>query len=202
MSRADFKETKAASFVAYDGVRDESWQFPDGKVWTVTRTWHSHITGFKSLLLTCSSRPFAILAFAGTDSVVDAAVDIHQALGGIPPQYTQALVVASRAQQAHRSNLHLCGHSLGGGLAAFCSVHMRLPASTVNPAPLMTTAGLSGWFGSNRQITNYIAGGSEVVSSAPGRNPGVDVAVPATGNFFSRHSLANTDPSIPLPKKV
>lgn len=202
MPNVSLKETKSAAYVAYDGQAGESWSFPDGNTWSITDTWHNHITGFKACLLTTSARSFRILAFAGTDSVVDAAADVSQALGGMPPQYPQALIVAVSARDMAGGTLHLCGHSLGGGLAAFCSVRTRLSASTINPAPLVATAGFSGWFQSQSQITNYIAGGSEVVSSSPGRNPGDDVAVPANGNFFTRHLIANTAPSIPLPRRL
>jgi len=91
---------------------------------------------------------------------------------------------------------------LGGGLAAYSSVDTRIPANTINPAPLVGAANFSAIFRENAQITNFIAGGSEFVSSSPGRNPGRDVAVEGRGNFFMRHTLINTAPAIPLPVKV
>ncbi len=163
-------------------------------------TWHSSITGFKAILIAGNGK--IVLSFAGTDSLLDVAVDIAQVLGGVPPQYSQSLLIVLQCKGTHQQNLHLCGHSLGGGLAAYCSVATRLSASTINPAPLVGGASFSAMFRNNDQIVNYIAGGSEFVSSSVGRNPGRDVAVEASGNFFSRHSLINTAPAVPLPTKI
>ena len=60
----------------------------------------------------------------------------------------------------------------------------------------------SALFGGNNQITNYIAGGREIVSSLPGRNPGRDIAVPSQANFFMRHKLENTAPHVDLPTRI
>lgn len=127
--------------------------------------------------------------------------DGAQLIGVTPIQYHQALALSIACKKVH-PDLHLTGHSLGGGLAAYSSVATRLCASTINPAPLVAAASFSALFLNNEQITNYVAGGREFVSSSPGRNPGSHVAVPATGNFFTRHLLANCDPSIPLPVKL
>lgn len=194
-------DTKGCCHVAYDGVAGESYRFPGGEVWTVSQHWWSNITGFKAVLVSSSSR--SVLAFAGTDSLIDVAVDIAQVLGDIPPQYYQALILASQVQR-RVSGLHLAGHSLGGGLAAFCSVALHLPTGTVNPAPLIGGMSLGSLRG-NDQITNYIARGGEFVSSSPGRNPGRDVYVESTGGtfgFFTDHMLANVAPSVPLPSKI
>jgi hypothetical protein len=112
----------------------------------------------------------------------------------------------ARQYKDRYGNLYLTGHSLGGGLAAYSSVSTGLSASTVNPAPLMGMATI-GSLGANNQITNYIGGSGggfsgEIVSSSPGRNPGRDVYVPATGNFFTRHLLAHVNPSVSLPTQV
>ena len=194
-------DTKGCCHVAYDGAAGESYRFPGGDVWTVSRHWWSNITGFKAVLVSSSSR--SVLAFAGTDSLIDVAVDIAQVLGDIPPQYYQALILASQVQR-RVSGLHLAGQSLGGGLAAFCSVALHLPTGTVNPAPLIGGMSLGSLRGNN-QITNYIARGGEFVSSSPGRNPGRDVYVESTGGtfgFFTDHMLANVAPSVPLPSKI
>lgn len=199
----DFAETKGSCHVAYDGVAGESYRFPDGSVWSVARHWATAVTGFKAVLLNSPSD--TVLAFAGTDSLIDVLVDISQVLGDLPPQYLQALNLASQAQQRLGTRVSLAGHSLGGGLAAYCSVHTRMPASTVNPAPLVGGASLRALVGNNSQITNYIAEGGECVSSSPGRNPGRDVEVPSSGGtfgFFTDHMLSNVGPAVPLPVKV
>lgn len=200
MPNITFAETKSTCYLAYDGAAGESYRFPDGTAWSISTTWHSNITGFKAILIQGNGK--VVLSFAGTDSLVDVAADISQVLGGVPPQYPQSLLIAFECKRTHQQNLHLSGHSLGGGLAAFCSVETRLSASTINPAPLVGGASFSAMFRNNDQITNYIAGGSEFVSSSVGRNPGRDVGVESSGNFFSRHSLINTAPAVPLPTKI
>lgn len=196
-------ETKGCCFVAYEGVKGESYQFPDGETWSVTQHWATRITGFKAALI--SSDDKTVLAFAGTDSIMDVAVDVVQVLGGVPHQYSQAMALAAvAAAKITGGRLHLAGHSLGGGLAAYCSSKLRIPTSTVNPAPLIGAISLRALFAENSQITNYVAKGGEIVSSSPGRNPGKDVSVESKGGwfgFFTDHMLANVAPSVPLPIK-
>lgn len=196
-------ETKGCCHVAYDGITGERYRYPDGTVWSVSQHWATSLTGFKAALI--SSGEKVVLAFAGTDSLIDVAVDIIQATGGFPPQYGQAILLATAAQQIAGTGFHLAGHSLGGGLAAYCSSTLKTPTGTINPAPLIGAASLSAIFANNSQITNYIAQGGEIVSSSPGRNPGRDVYVPSRGGafgFFTDHMLANVAPSIPLPVKL
>lgn len=197
------ENTKGCCHVAYDGVTNEQYRFPDDQIWTVIDDWSTSITGFKAALV--SSGTTTVLAFAGTDSIIDVAVDILQVLGGVPPQYPQALLLARAAQRASLSNFYLAGHSLGGGLAAYCSAELQIPASTINPAPLIGSASLRALFAENSQITNYIAEGGEFVSSSPGRNPGTDVYVPSEGGtfgFLTDHMLANVAPGVPLPVRI
>lgn len=198
MSELSFQETKGVCEVAYDGERGESYRFPDGSTWSVSSSISNWLSGFKSVVISGNGK--TVLAFAGTDSLVDVAVDIAQVGGGLPSQYREALLITAIERTRNRS-LILAGHSLGGGLAAYCSVHTRLRAYTVNPAPLIGALTLSG-LGRNSQITNFVAQGGEFVSSSPGRNPGIDIEVPSSGNIFSRHSLSNVGPSTPLPVRL
>lgn len=205
MSRLTFAETKSCCIIAYDAKKGDCYRFPDGSTWTVLKHWATSLTGFKAVLLTRDRQNprtmrRAVLAFAGTDSIRDGIADAVQVIGILPVQYVQALSISASCKDASL-DIKLCGHSLGGGLAAYASVHTRYEASTINPAPLVAGAGISAWFGDHPQIVNYIAGGAEFVSSSPGRNPGKHIAVPATGNFFTRHSLAHVDPRVPPPVK-
>ena len=197
-------ETKGCCYVAYDGKKGDRYSFPGGDTWVVTDHWATRLTGFKAAYLTSGEK--LVVAFAGTDSLLDVAVDIIQAMGGVPLQYSQAMLLVASASRDAGSRLQLAGHSLGGGLAAYCSAHLRIPASTVNPAPLVGgAASFAVLFAQNSQITNYIAQGGEIVSRSPGRNPGRDVSVPSTGGtfgFFTDHMLSNVAPSVPLPVKL
>ena len=199
MPELTFGEAKGACHIAYEGVAGDSYTFPDGSTWSVTESHSSWISGFKAVLASGNGK--TVLAFAGTDSLLDAAVDISQALGGLPAQYRQALSLTNSSRSKVGDNLILAGHSLGGGLAAYSSVHTKLRTYTVNPAPLVGGLTLSGAFGNNSQITNYIPVRGEVVSGSPGRNPGIDVRIPSSGNALTRHSLGNVGPSVALPVK-
>lgn len=197
-----FEDTKSCCHLAYDARKGQKYRFWDGSTWDVADTWITHINGFKAVFLRRRGNlSRSVLAFAGTDSPIDAVVDLVQVMGLLPTQYIQALAVTMMCQRKYR-RFYLCGHSLGGGLAAFSSVKTRLPASTINPAPLVGAADASAFFGNHGQIVNYIAGGSECVSSSPGRNPGIDKEVPAVGNFITRHILANVNPKVPFPLKL
>lgn len=198
MPTLTFAETKGVCEIAYDGEEGDSYRFPDGSTWSIINHVADWISGFKSVVARGNEK--TVLAFAGTDSLVDVAVDIAQVAGGMPFQYREAILQTGIEMSRH-GHLILAGHSLGGGLAAYCSVHTRLRAYTVNPAPLIGALTIFG-LGENAQITNYVAQGGEFVSSSPGRNPGIDIEVPSSGNIFTRHSLSNVDPSTPLPVKL
>ena len=204
MPALDVGQTKGVCEIAYEGVENERYRFPDNSVWSILDDDSDTMTGFKGVITAPEGNSeVVVLAFAGTDSLLDVLVDAAQVAGQLPPQYMQALIWARQAHGQYGARLVLAGHSLGGGLAAYCSVSTRVPACTVNPAPLiggMTWSSL----GENPQITNYIAS-AEFVSSSPGRNPGTDVVVPSSGgmlSFFTDHSLAAVAPSVPLPTRM
>jgi hypothetical protein len=203
MPTLNFDDTKGTCHLAYDASSGESYRFADGTVWNVVDSWATRMTGFKAILIQPddAAKGVTVLSFAGTDSLLDVAVDIAQVCGEIPAQYHQALILTMQMKNSH-GNLFLTGHSLGGGLAAYSSVSTRVSANTINPAPLVGGAGVRALFGNNNQITNFIAGGSELVSSSMGRNPGIDVTVSASGNFLTRHSLSNVVPGVALPQRI
>ena len=204
MPTLNFADTKGTCHLAYEADTRERYTFPDGIVWKVLDKIADWSSGFRAILIQPENRVknVTVLAFAGTSpfSLPDILADIKQAVGGLPNQYTQALLFTQSLQKEY-GNLYLTGHSLGGGLAAYSSVHTNIPASTINPAPLVG-AMLSNPFTllPNNQITNYISGGSEFVSSSPGRNPGRDVQVGGNGGWFAKHTIANTAPQVNLPQ--
>jgi hypothetical protein len=209
-----FSETKGACHLAYSANLKEVYRFPDGKEWEIPELHSTAATGFRAILL----KPLdkldfrLILAFAGTDatSITDLLTDLSQALGVTPPQYFEASSLAIATSKRHGGNIVLTGHSLGGGLAAYASMVSHLPATTINPAPLMGATITSGYLHNPRSrqpVTNYVAGGAEFVSSSPGINPGVDVKVRGGDkrffiSFFTNHTLGNTAPDTPFPIKV
>lgn len=202
MPDLNFADTKGTCHLAYDAVKGEKYSFPDRIVWNVLDHRANRGTGFKAILIQPRDRvkKVTVLSFAGTDSLLDVLIDIDQATGGLPAQYLQALAL-TREYLSRYPDLYLTGHSLGGGMAAYSSVVTLIPTSTINPAPLVGGISFKA-LGANSQITNYIGGTGEIVSSSPGRNPGTDVNVPGTGNFFTRHMVANVNPGVPLPQKT
>src|SRR5690606_41892743 len=121
-------ETKGACHVAYDGLTGERYRFPDGTIWSVVGDKATRYTGFKAVLLQPEGRDLRVLAFAGSGSVMDFIHDGVQALGGYSHQYTQALTLTGK-YRGEGGDLHLSGHSLGGGLAPCCCGRRRLSGS-------------------------------------------------------------------------
>ncbi len=204
MASLTLAETKGVCCIAYDGIKGERYRFPNGTTWKIAEHWADTSTGFKGIIVMPENRSDVyVMSFAGTDSPLDVAVDLAQLAGGLPQQYTQALSWARMGFATAGATFVLAGHSLGGGLAAYCSVSLRSPAFTVNPAPLVGAASLAA-LGSNPQITNYAANW-EFVSSSPGVNPGRVIIVPSTGGntgIVTDHMLGNVVPSIPFPIKI
>lgn len=201
MPTLDLMTVKSCSHIAYGGLKGESWQFDDQSVWTVLDSWSWMITGFKAVLLRqAGAGNVTVLAFAGSDSIRDFIADAAQVVGILPVQYPQAAMLTRR--NGSQPNLNLIGHSLGGGLANYCALLTGLPSSTVNPAPLVAAAYPALSALPRENITNYIAGGSEFVSSSFGLVPGKRVTVAAEGNFFMRHSLNRVAPHIAMPRRV
>ncbi len=96
MAVLSLAETKGCCYVAYDGVAGERYRFPGGAVWSVIQHWASSVTGFKAVSLAPDSgSDIFVVSFAGTDSLLDAVVDVVQATGGVPPQYPQAMMLAA-----------------------------------------------------------------------------------------------------------
>ncbi len=214
MSNLSFGDTKGNCYIAYEGLERESYKFSDGTIWRIVGSWASKVSGFKAILAQPPNGQL-VLAFAGTDSLRDWIVDGQQATTiWLPEQYHQALSLTQHCNGIYGKTIHLAGHSLGGGLAAYCSLHTKLNASTINAAPLVGAAWhsklqlLKGFFSGkgNSQITNYVSSGGEFVSSSHGLNPGSRVAVSAKGSgvkgFFTKHSLLNIGVSISIPTKV
>jgi len=202
MPTLNFADTKGTCHLAYDAEKGERYKFPDGVIWKVIDSVSSWGCGYKSILIQPESKDknVTVLAFAVTDSVLDWKTDLDQALGEMPLQYILSVQVTVKHQKEYGS-LFLTGHSLGGGLAAFSSVSTKIPANTINPAPLVGKIAKED-SNENSQITNYIAGDWEVVSSLPGRNPGKKVHVSGKGGCFDRHSLENVAPEFGFPKLV
>lgn len=200
MPNITIAETKGVCHIAYDGEEGDRYSFPDGSTWSILHDVATWYTGFKAVPTKPENRELYVLAFAGSDSGLDFIHDGVQALGGYSVQYSQALNLTRRYMQRY-GDLHLAGHSLGGGLAAYSSVATGLFASTINPAPLVGMMSFRALRG-NPQIINYVPMNGEIVSSSPGRNPGRDVRVTANGNFFTRHMVGNMMPDIPLPQKL
>ena len=112
MPTLSFAETKGVCEVAYDGEVGESYRFHDGNTWHVSQTVSNWLSGFKAAVISGNGK--TVLSFAGTDSLVDVAVDIAQVAGGMPAQYREALLITAQVR-TNASELILAGHSLGGG---------------------------------------------------------------------------------------
>jgi hypothetical protein len=73
----------------------------------------------------------AVLAFRGTDDLMDVLDDVNIARSGMPRQAITAINIANDAKVVY-SSLVLTGHSLGGALAIIAGAHANLRVVTFN----------------------------------------------------------------------
>jgi len=104
-----------------------SWRSVTGNVWRVMEEYERgpfHAIKAQGLGKT-------ILAFSGTDELLDWAANLSQGVTGLSYQYLYAFKLAGSVGCEM-----VAGHSLGGGLASFVAIHRGIKCATVNPAPL------------------------------------------------------------------
>ncbi len=161
-------ETKGASDLAYKAKVGEQYVFPDGKIWEIIELMQ-YSSGFRAIVLKPENDNRVVLAYKGTDlgnTPQDLVVDLLQEHGFVPNQYNEASMESARLKKKFGNNVILTGHSLGGGLATYSSLVNKIPATTINPAPLAEKPVLR--FGSMNQcyawITNYITNGREFIT--------------------------------------
>jgi hypothetical protein len=106
----------------------------------------SAVLGFQAMLYQdfITGEDQFVLAFAGTNDLLDWIDDIKQGLGYDSDQYNAAMDIARRLLElqnlfsagtvAAPGNLFVTGHSLGGGLASAAAVAAGLPGHTFNAA--------------------------------------------------------------------
>lgn len=208
LDRLSAEDARSLSALAYDG---EVGDLSDNGQWRVIDVRETGLTGYRTIVAesTNPNDPRKVLSFAGTDvssfgsGVTDVLTDIDQHLGGVPPQYLQALGDASELQAQYGDDLVITGHSLGGGMGNFASETLGVPAVTINSAPLGTGAqGIITVFGPDNQGSNSLtlATGNDVVSvigtAGSPAHPGLVAPVASTtgGNPLSDHMLDSFDP--------
>jgi hypothetical protein len=115
-------------------------------------------SGFRATLFVHKDTGEAVLAFAGTDDLLDGVVDFNQGFGWKTQQYELANTLAYNYQLQYGSKLRLTGHSLGGGLATSAAAVYKIPTVTFNAAGV-AWATLSRYGGTlknaNRYVDNY-----------------------------------------------
>lgn len=149
-----------------------------------------------------------VVAFAGTDSALDVAVDVK---GVFVPTQQQADAVQYTLNelQKHGKSLMLTGHSLGGALAQISSLMYGLNAVTFNSAALNNPARLIGKYrasGSARVINLYVSGEGVGAASHLGvfaANVGEDIAMDVNpGVGLLKHSIESVQFSIHAFKSI
>lgn len=101
---------------------------PASRIWTKTRYAYNPV-GFYAGLYECGDQ--RIIAFRGTDDLLDALVDdAAVAAGAMPPQVIAAFMTVSA--WGFSGKTYITGHSLGGALAILSACHYNVPAATFN----------------------------------------------------------------------
>lgn len=73
-----------------------------------------------------------VVAFKGTSNPMDVAADVKLAVGMNTYQYSSARDFVQEHLAYQRTNVSLCGHSLGGAIAQVIGNRMRMPFVTFN----------------------------------------------------------------------
>ncbi len=127
----DYEDVQGLCWLPYEGCgkKDGLYEFSNGSHWKVTDVIEKG--GFRAVVVKGKGK--TILSFSGTNltSIEDWLNNFMQGLVGISPYYARALSVA----RSHPADV-VVGHSLGGGLASYCSIYLGKRAVTINPAPL------------------------------------------------------------------
>ena len=195
------EDAKESSTLAYDATKGEV--TPNGK-WKVAEVHEDH-TGMRAIVLepTDPNEQRTLVAFAGTDSILDVVNDVEQFIGSVPPQYGHANQLVGELKEKYGDNLVLTGHSLGGGLANYAGGIHGLPGVGINSAPL----GL----GTRYHINQVNPGGTDQFAhynnqfdpvshpASPGEQQGQIFTILGdhgwSGPGFSDHGLENVDPN-------
>ncbi len=114
---------------------------------------------------------YYFLAFRGTNmtSIDDWSANLSQGVGMEPDQYKLALKLARHVVDVIGSDrLVICGHSLGGGLASYAGINVKVSTITFNAAGLHNLnkgfLGNDAWGSSKYVRAHYIKG--EILTSA------------------------------------
>jgi len=126
----DYEDVQGLCWLAYKGCGTKGlYQFSNKSIWDVTEV--IEIGEMRAVVV--KGKEKTVLSFSGTDltSIEDWLNNFMQGLGGISPYYKHALSLARS-----RPCDIVVGHSLGGGLASYCSIFLGKKSVTINSAPL------------------------------------------------------------------
>ncbi|MCM2312950.1 MAG: hypothetical protein NDI84_16275, partial [Steroidobacteraceae bacterium] len=81
-----------------------------------------------------------VVAYAGTNQLVDWSANLTNAIGLSSGQTTRAALAYLQAKAEYGENVTFTGHSLGGGIASTMAVWFKRPAVVFDQAPFEVTA--------------------------------------------------------------
>lgn len=183
-----YAEVMGLTWLAYKGNGTKGrYNFPNaGRDWTITDV-HEY-GSFRAIVATGANKK--VLSFAGTDDGWDWGDNVAQEILSFSTQYDNASLLTSEV----RPNV-VVGHSLGGGLASYSSVYQRVPAATINAAPLHARSRISSLLNGSNSVINYVVPGELLdvydMQSIQSNKIGKIIYVGSNGglNPISRHSI-------------
>ena len=184
---------REAAHAAYDSYNDKKGVLLSG--------WQDTIYSQRGFYAELTFRgAYYYLAFRGTDmkSIYDWQYNYHQAIGLEPEQYELAVKLAKKVvETVGDDRLVICGHSLGGGLASYAAIHVKVTTVTFNAAGVNNLnkrfLGYKSWGSSKYIFAHYVEG--EILTCLQKCTPAADALGSSkahkggTGNIIDKHGM-------------
>ncbi len=187
-----YAEVMGLTWLAYRGNGTVGkYNFPNaGRNWLIKEVYE--YGSFRAIRTELEGDGKKVLSFAGTDDGGDWGDNVAQEILSFSTQYDTASLLTAE----NRPDV-VVGHSLGGGLAAYSGVYQKIPAATINAAPLHLRSRVVSFFSGNHSIINFVVPGEVLdlydAQSIQSNKVGKIIYVSSNAglNPVDRHSIGN-----------